>query len=46
MLYEGRSYLAQAPWTSAIPGLAISLTVLGAMLVGDALAGALNPHSR
>ncbi len=46
MLYEGRAYLAHAPWTSALPGLAISLTVLGAMLLGDALAAALNPYSK
>jgi ABC-type dipeptide/oligopeptide/nickel transport system permease subunit len=37
MLYEGRSYLASAPWASAAPGLAITLTVFGITLMGDAL---------
>lgn len=37
MLYDGRQYLASAPWTSTLPGLAITLTVLGATLLGDAL---------
>jgi peptide/nickel transport system permease protein len=46
MLYEGREYLSQAPWTSAVPGLAITLTVLGATLLGDALSEALSPAGR
>lgn len=37
MLYEGRGYLATAPWASLFPGLAIALTVLGVTLLGDAL---------
>ncbi len=40
MLYEGRQYLASAPWASMLPGLAITLTVLGATLLGDAVADA------
>ena len=36
---EGREYLASAPWASVLPGLAVSLTVLGATLLGDALGG-------
>ncbi|PKO22747.1 MAG: hypothetical protein CVU38_07910 [Chloroflexi bacterium HGW-Chloroflexi-1] len=43
MLFEGREYLGSAPWASAIPGLAISLTVLGVTLLGDALSAALTP---
>jgi ABC-type dipeptide/oligopeptide/nickel transport system permease subunit len=43
MLFEGREYVGVAPWTSAFPGLAISLTVLGATLLGDALTVALSP---
>ena len=39
MLFEGRGYLATAPWTSLVPGLAIALTVLGVTLLGDALTG-------
>jgi peptide/nickel transport system permease protein len=37
MLYENRQYLSSAPWASVGPGLAITLTVLGATLLGDAL---------
>ncbi len=37
MLFEGRGYLATAPWTSLVPGLAIALTVLGVTLLGDSL---------
>lgn len=37
MLFEGRGYLTTAPWASAFPGLAITLTVLGVTLLGDAL---------
>ncbi|OQA44861.1 MAG: Glutathione transport system permease protein GsiD [Chloroflexi bacterium ADurb.Bin325] len=39
MLYEGRGYLATAPWASAFPGLAITLTVLAVTILGDALTG-------
>jgi peptide/nickel transport system permease protein len=35
MLYEGRGYLATAPWASVFPGLAISLTVLAITVLGD-----------
>lgn len=38
MLYEGRGYIANALWTSAAPGLAITLTVLLVTLLGDELA--------
>ncbi len=37
MLFEGRQYLAVAPWASLAPGLAITLTVLGVTLLGDTL---------
>jgi peptide/nickel transport system permease protein len=45
ILYEGREYLAAAPWTSVLPGLAITLTVLGMTLLGDALNDALRPNA-
>ncbi len=35
MLYEGRGYIANAPWTSVAPGVAITLTVLVVTLLGD-----------
>ncbi|MEE9615799.1 MAG: ABC transporter permease [Anaerolineae bacterium] len=44
MLVEGRGYLRDAPWVSAFPGLALTLTVLAANLVGDGLQEALLPR--
>ena len=44
MLAEGRGYLRDAPWVSAFPGLALTLTVLAANLVGDGLQEALRPR--
>lgn len=41
MLAEGRGYLRDAPWVSTFPGLALTLTVLAANLVGDGLQEAL-----
>lgn len=43
---EGRSYFKQAPWLAMFPGIAISLTVLAANLVGDALRDVLDPRQR
>ncbi len=43
MLAEGRGYLWDAPWASTFPGLALTLTVLAANLVGDGLQEALRP---
>lgn len=37
MLAEGRAYLRDSPWASTFPGLALTLTVLAANLVGDGL---------
>ncbi|MBI4307901.1 MAG: ABC transporter permease [Chloroflexi bacterium] len=39
-------YLVQAPWMTVFPGLAISLTVLAANLLGDGLRDALDPKLR
>jgi len=44
MLNEGRGYLRDAPWVSGFPGLALTLTVLAANLLGDSLQKALRPH--
>jgi len=41
MLADGRGYLRDAPWVSTFPGLALTLTVLAANLVGDGLQEAL-----
>ncbi len=44
MLSEGRGYLRDGPWGSVFPGLALTLTVLAANLVGDGLQEALRPQ--
>lgn len=46
MLAEGRDYLSNAWWISTVPGLAISLAVLGANLLGDGLRDLLDPNLR
>jgi peptide/nickel transport system permease protein len=46
MLAEGRDYLSNAWWLATIPGLAISLVVLGANLLGDGLRDLLDPRLR
>jgi ABC-type dipeptide/oligopeptide/nickel transport system permease subunit len=44
MLNEGRAYLRDAPWVSGFPGLALTLTVLAANLLGDSLQKVLQPQ--
>jgi peptide/nickel transport system permease protein len=46
MLAEGRDYLSNAWWLATMPGIAISLVVLGANLLGDGLRDLLDPHLR
>jgi peptide/nickel transport system permease protein len=46
MVGAGREFLQRAPWLSAIPGVAILVTVLAVNLVGDGLNDALNPRLR
>jgi peptide/nickel transport system permease protein len=46
MLADGRQYLDTSWWLGLFPGLAISLTVLGANLFGDGLRDALDPRGR
>lgn len=43
---QGRLYFEVAPWLGIFPGLAISLTVLGFNLFGDALRDVLDPRLR
>jgi len=43
MLLEGRKDLWLAPWASFFPGMAISLTVLSAIVLGDAIADMTRP---
>jgi peptide/nickel transport system permease protein len=44
MLSEGRDYLREAWWISAVPGLGIMLTVLAMNLLGDGLRDVLDPR--
>jgi ABC-type dipeptide/oligopeptide/nickel transport system permease subunit len=44
MLSEGRQFMRSAWWVMAFPGLAITVTVLAANLVGDGLRDALDPR--
>ncbi|MCC7369398.1 MAG: ABC transporter permease [Chloroflexi bacterium] len=46
MLAEGRDYLSNAWWISTMPGIAISLAVLGANLLGDGIRDLLDPNLR
>ena len=44
MLFGAQDILAVAPWTSILPGLAISVAVLSFNLLGDGLRDALDPR--
>lgn len=44
MLNDGRAYLQTAWWLTAMPGLAVALTVLGGNLSGDWLQDRFNPR--
>jgi peptide/nickel transport system permease protein len=46
ILADGRSYIFDAPWLFAIPGVAILLVVLAFNLVGEGLRDAMNPKLR
>ncbi|MEW8979966.1 MAG: ABC transporter permease [Symbiobacterium sp.] len=46
MLSEGRNYIASAWWLATLPGLAISITVLGIIFLGDWLRDVLDPRLR
>jgi peptide/nickel transport system permease protein len=46
MVSEGRDYVGSAWWISALPGLPIVVTVLGANLFGDALRRSLDSRLR
>lgn len=44
MLSDARSYISNAPWMTLYPGLAISLTVLGFILLGNGIRDAIDPR--
>jgi peptide/nickel transport system permease protein len=46
MLADGRQYIASAWWMATAPGLAITLTVLGIIFLGDWLRDVLDPRLR
>jgi ABC-type dipeptide/oligopeptide/nickel transport system permease subunit len=46
MLSDGRGFLRNAWWIAFFPGIVITLVVLAANLVGDALRDALDPKVR
>ena len=46
MLTAGTQAIEQAPWMFLFPGLAISLTVLGLNLLGDAIRDLTDPRLR
>jgi peptide/nickel transport system permease protein len=46
MLSEAQRYIARAPWTAVIPGLAIIVITLAFNLFGDGLRDALDPRMR
>jgi len=43
MLADGRQYMVSAPWMAILPGLCITITVLGVNLLGDWLRDYLDP---
>lgn len=46
MLADGRQYIGSAWWMTTFPGMAITITVLGAVFVGDWLRDVLDPTMR
>jgi len=46
MLNEGRDHLATSWWISTFPGIAITLTVLGVIFMGDWLRDVFDPRSQ
>ncbi len=43
---NARIYFQQAPWLAIFPGLAISITILGANLIGEAVRDIIDPFSQ
>lgn len=46
MIGEARQYIFEAPWASAIPGIAITLVILAVNFLGDALRDRFDPTVR
>ena len=43
---EGRTYMTSAPWIALMPGIAITITVFAANMLGDSLRAFFDPKSR
>jgi peptide/nickel transport system permease protein len=46
MLSDGRNFIRSAWWAGTFPGLAVTVTVIGINLLGDALRDAMDPRLR
>jgi peptide/nickel transport system permease protein len=46
MIAEGRNFIAMAPHVSTVPGIALTVTVIGLNLLGDGLRDSLDPRLR
>ncbi|MBL8688608.1 MAG: ABC transporter permease [Rhodospirillaceae bacterium] len=46
MIADGRNFIREAPWITLMPGVAISITVLGLNLLGDGLRDVLDPRMK
>jgi peptide/nickel transport system permease protein len=46
MLSDGRQYVATSWWVATFPGLAVTITVLGVIFLGDWLRDVLDPHMK
>ena len=46
IIAQGRDFIAEAPWITIFPGLAIIVSVLGLNLLGDGLRDVLDPRMR
>lgn len=46
IIAQGRDFIAEAPWITIFPGLAIMICVLGLNLLGDGLRDVLDPRMR
>ena len=44
MISNGRAFVEKAPWISLMPGIAMSITVIGISLLGDGLREVLDPR--
>jgi peptide/nickel transport system permease protein len=46
MIADGRNFIREAPWITLMPGIAVSMTVLGLNLLGDGLRDVLDPRMK